>query len=1040
MGNLRLRTPAKIIAVLLAFLLVFEPNKAQGFDGFKAGEELGNYMEDNFGGDKTCNFLNQFYSDLKGNLDSFNPDYVTEALNNSYYSESGDYGVIAQKIEQMTDDAYRKGWPLSVSSTTRKALCLRSENEPNQLINYTSRVTVAGEKSPGSTAAVYYYDGAIKTSCSSNSSPFSCNVPWGLDQFFWFQLTDNSTANQELIHLTMNDKVVASGLNFGPARGEGKVFFLAFGFPQAGKVDFTYEYPVEPQSYDLTEGNPLTCSLNCPFSETVEDQGQLTCSFRKTVANYDQYFCSFPDGADNFKPPPGCFSSGGGNFNCPHSSPPASSILISYQIQHDLFRCPTRNYQTICPEANFRERQDNNQIFEKPHDNPHPESITCQYECIWLTSEKDKNNIPHHYYRCPEVDSAFCPADCFPGNPEACPEEDFCPLAPGNILWLCNYSFGTPGKEYTDPAAEEDNCVCDNNFCTCTVSAEIRENGITPISALDMGIKPSGAVLKQVTLGENIINTRISLSPAIAILLVHIPSAAPADHIDLSFWVGWDRNGSKKECFWIAPDKTCRDAWAKTKTAEECINLNLTHLYEIGKEIFGQELPFVRYEIIEQRNEYPGVSCYGAHENDWFQFWQIRLYPPLNNYTYLCPLGNYPCEPDPAYPENYYCTSPGMVGLIPTDTVDLSSKRKEEAEFITESCENKIVCLNSGCTRTEVKKLCRYCLKENCWDNDYEDLSSDFGEALTYMEIAAEIGQDMKGLRVFNGFKETCVSEGGLIFTVDCCKELGSNAEEVGKAVSSLQYAYGAYKYGKAIYTAITTPKYVISAVGTVEKVVQAGEAAAGAVNALSALEVSQVTGNYSLVFKEAGEALFQSAFGPGSLSSIFSASTLVSVTIAVAVYFLIQFLTYTCKASDAPAAIKSKLGYCHYNGKYCAKRSLFGCLVKRKSYCCFQSKLARIIQEQGRNQIGRRWGGAKHPDCTGFTAEEIGQLDFSQMDFTEVINEIIQQYTSRFEADEKTSAFALDLEKTFNQNLESFINTELQNRVSGGMILPGGQ
>jgi len=61
-------------------------------------------------------------------------------------------------------------------------------------------------------------------------------------------------------------------------------------------------------------------------------------------------------------------------------------------------------------------------------------------------------------------------------------------------------------------------------------------------------------------------------------------------------------------------------------------------------------------------------------------------------------------------------------------------------------------------------------------------------------------------------------------------------------------------------------------------------------------------------------------------------------------------------------------------------------------------------------------------------------------MDFSEVINEIIQQYTSRFEADEKTSAFALDLEKTFNQNLESFINTEMQNRVSGGMILPGGQ
>ncbi|MDR0233572.1 MAG: conjugal transfer protein TraN, partial [Zoogloeaceae bacterium] len=30
---------------------------------------------------------------------------------------------------------------------------------------------------------------------------------------------------------------------------------------------------------------------------------------------------------------------------------------------------------------------------------------------------------------------------------------------------------------------------------------------------------------------------------------------------------------------------------------------------------------------------------------------------------------------------------------------------------------------------------------------------------------------------------------------------------------------------------------------------------------------------------------------------------------------------------------------------------------AKRDGYCCFPSKLARIIQEQGRTQLGKPWG-----------------------------------------------------------------------------------
>ena len=38
---------------------------------------------------------------------------------------------------------------------------------------------------------------------------------------------------------------------------------------------------------------------------------------------------------------------------------------------------------------------------------------------------------------------------------------------------------------------------------------------------------------------------------------------------------------------------------------------------------------------------------------------------------------------------------------------------------------------------------------------------------------------------------------------------------------------------------------------------------------------------------------------------------------------------------------------------------------------------------------MGKSWGGAKSPNCTGFTPEELQSLDFGQMDLTEFYAEI---------------------------------------------------
>lgn len=93
--------------------------------------------------------------------------------------------------------------------------------------------------------------------------------------------------------------------------------------------------------------------------------------------------------------------------------------------------------------------------------------------------------------------------------------------------------------------------------------------------------------------------------------------------------------------------------------------------------------------------------------------------------------------------------------------------------------------------------------------------------------------------------------------------------------------------------------------------------------------------------------------------------------------------------------------GKAYYVGSYCSAKALFVCTKKRKSYCVFDSKLGRIIQEQGREQLGIDWSTApedadedekaENPDCRGLTVPELQRIDFSQMDFSEVISDFME-------------------------------------------------
>ena len=86
------------------------------------------------------------------------------------------------------------------------------------------------------------------------------------------------------------------------------------------------------------------------------------------------------------------------------------------------------------------------------------------------------------------------------------------------------------------------------------------------------------------------------------------------------------------------------------------------------------------------------------------------------------------------------------------------------------------------------------------------------------------------------------------------------------------------------------------------------------------------------------------------------------------------------CSASERELARERHDGNTHYLGKRCAKKTFFGaCIRREKVWCTFGSKLGRILQEQGRRQLGRGWG-----DCRGFTVAEIEGIDFDSLDLSE--------------------------------------------------------
>ena len=111
-----------------------------------------------------------------------------------------------------------------------------------------------------------------------------------------------------------------------------------------------------------------------------------------------------------------------------------------------------------------------------------------------------------------------------------------------------------------------------------------------------------------------------------------------------------------------------------------------------------------------------------------------------------------------------------------------------------------------------------------------------------------------------------------------------------------------------------------------------------------------------------------------------------------------------------------------HYIGRYCRRKPTFGgCLSYAHVHCKFTSKIGRIIQQQGRAQLGIGWGSPQSPQCRGFTEQELASINFDLIDFSEYFGDAFASMNPPL------------TQAQMSQITQNFVNTLQSSGGSGG-------
>jgi conjugal transfer mating pair stabilization protein TraN len=117
------------------------------------------------------------------------------------------------------------------------------------------------------------------------------------------------------------------------------------------------------------------------------------------------------------------------------------------------------------------------------------------------------------------------------------------------------------------------------------------------------------------------------------------------------------------------------------------------------------------------------------------------------------------------------------------------------------------------------------------------------------------------------------------------------------------------------------------------------------------------------------------------------------------------------CSPEAKNLAKKRKEKKCVPVGTYCKTKFLGACVIKRTTFCCYDSIIAKIINQEAKNQLGRGNGDAENPSCGGLSKEDLENIDLSNVDFTEFYDEIVVPNINipNIQIDAKSNAVAAD-------------------------------
>ena len=97
------------------------------------------------------------------------------------------------------------------------------------------------------------------------------------------------------------------------------------------------------------------------------------------------------------------------------------------------------------------------------------------------------------------------------------------------------------------------------------------------------------------------------------------------------------------------------------------------------------------------------------------------------------------------------------------------------------------------------------------------------------------------------------------------------------------------------------------------------------------------------------------------------------------------------CSKDEIDLVDKRRKNLCVYVGKENIKTMGVTTVVKHH-YCCFGSLLNKVIQVEGRKQLGISFGSGGNTNCRGLTLAEIMKLDFDKIDFSEFYADILKR------------------------------------------------